>query len=64
MKFIKFKHNNNIYMYEERSKNELISVIMTDMKTKYKYEDIELMSSNVFKIKNKENSELKEIFNN
>ena len=63
MKFIKFKHNNKIYLYEENTTNELMSIIINQIKPNYKYENIELMSSNVFKIKNKQNKELKEIFN-
>lgn len=63
MKFLKFKYNNKIYLFEEKTKQELINTIMNKIKPNYKFEDIELMSSNIFKIKNKENKELKELFN-
>ncbi len=63
MKFLKFKYKNKIYLFEEKTKQELINTIMNKIKSSYKFEDIELMSSNIFKIKNKENEELKELFN-
>ena len=63
MKFLKFKYKNKIYLFEEKTKQELINTIMNKIKLSYKFEDIELMSTNIFKIKNKENEELKELFN-
>lgn len=63
MKFLKFKYKDKIYLFEEKTKQELINTIIKKIKKNYTFENIELMSSNVFKIKNKENEELKEIFN-
>tara|TARA_B100000073_G_C23730677_1_gene570700 strand:- start:1106 stop:1300 length:195 start_codon:yes stop_codon:yes gene_type:complete len=63
MKFLKFKYKDKIYLFEEKTKQELINTIIKKIKKNYTFENIEFMSSNVFKIKNKENEELKEIFN-
>lgn len=62
MKFLKFKYKNKIYMFEEKTKQELINTIIIKIKKNYKFEDIEFMSSNAFKIKNKYNEELENIF--
>lgn len=63
MKFLKFKYKNNIYLFEENTKQELINVIMNKIRKDYTFENIEIMSSNVFKIKNKKNKELERLFN-
>lgn len=63
MKFLKFKYNSKIYLFEESTKQELINTIINKIRKDYTFENIELMSSNVFKIKNRKNEELEKIFN-
>jgi hypothetical protein len=63
MKFLKFKHKKKIYLFEESNKEDLISKIINEVKKDFKFNEIELMSSNLFKIKNNKNEELENLFN-
>lgn len=62
MKYLKIKYNGKLYQFEAESKISLIKLIEEKKKT-LNISNIELLTSNVFKIKNGLNEELKQIFN-
>lgn len=63
MKFLKFKKNKRIYLFEAEDEEELKKLII-NKRSIYNIQDIELLASNAFKIKKGKNKDLHSIFSN
>lgn len=61
MKYLKIKQNGKLYQFEAKDRQGLILQI-EEYKKRFLHGNIELMTSNVFKIKKGKNEELSNIF--